>query len=74
MSQFYAEIKGNRGKASRMGTKKSGMWAHIRGWGIGVYINCIHDKETGKDVIHISRTGGSNSPSSRGEITEIKED
>ena len=60
MSRFYAEIQGNRGPASRMGTPQSGMWAHVRGWDIGVKVVCGVDSETGKDIITVFRTGGSN--------------
>ncbi len=63
MSRFYAEIKGNRGQASRMGTEKSGMWAHVRGWHVGVIIECIVN-EDGNDEILIRKTGGSSSGSS----------
>lgn len=59
MSQFYAEVQGNRGAASRMGTKASGMWAHVRGWHVGVRVSCWHDSATGEDVIEIRKTGGS---------------
>ena len=34
MAQFYASIQGNRGEATRMGTKASGIEGHIRGWNI----------------------------------------
>lgn len=35
MARFYAEIQGNRGMVSRMGTETSGMWVHVRGWNRG---------------------------------------
>jgi len=60
MAQFYAEIQGNRGKASRMGTKSSGMWCHIRGWDVGIRIDLEH--VNGRDRLTVSRTGGSHSP------------
>lgn len=59
MAQFYAEIQGSRGLASRMGSKKSGIWAHIRGWNNGVSINGIHDHEEDEDIFEISVTSGS---------------
>jgi len=71
MAQFYAEIKGNRGKASRMGTKSSGMWAHIRGWDIGVSVSCFH--KNGKDHIVVWKTGGSNSSMNEDLLAEIIE-
>jgi len=60
MARFYAEIKGNKSMASRIGTKDSGIWAHIRGWNIGVEIQCYVNEE-GKDCIRVQQTGGSNS-------------
>ncbi len=61
MAQFYAETQGSRGPVTRTGTKQSGMTAHIRGWDVGVRIEC--QNIDGKDVITVYRTGGSNSPS-----------
>lgn len=63
MAQFYAEIKGNRGKATRMGTKESGITGHIRGWHVGVKVVCEQVK--GKDIIRVYRTNGSSDPSSK---------
>jgi hypothetical protein len=59
MARFKADIHGNRGPASRLGTAKSGVRAHIRGWDIGVEIMCTVDSED-NDEISIYRTGGSN--------------
>ena len=64
MAHFYAEIKGNRGEASRMGSKESGIRGHIRGWNVGVEVSCYHDERTGKDVCYVYLTGGSNGSSS----------
>lgn len=63
MSQWYGSMKGSKGEATRQGTKKSGMTAHIRGWDIGVYVNCFVDDEDGKDTISIYKTRGSNNSS-----------
>ena len=59
MAQFYAEIQGNRGAASRTGSKASGMSVHIRGWHVGIRVNCHYDEATGQDVVTVERTGGS---------------
>ncbi len=59
MAQFYASIQGNRGEASRMGTKSSGIEGHIRGWNIGARVVCSHDDKTGKDVVRVYKTSGS---------------
>ena len=58
MSRFYAEIKGNRGKASRQGFTESGMWSHTRGWNRGVQVICHVDSDD-NDVMDIIVTGGS---------------
>ena len=58
MSRFYAEIKGNRGKASRCGFKDSGMWSHTRGWNRGVEVRCYVDSED-NDCIDVYVIGGS---------------
>lgn len=59
MARFYATIQGNRGEASRMGTKKTGIQGHIRGWDIGCKVLLNVDSE-GKDMISIYLTSGSN--------------
>ena len=59
MAQFYASIKGNRGEATRLGTKSSGMQAHIRGWAVGAQVWMTVD-DNGEDVVNIALTGGSN--------------
>ena len=59
MAQFYASIQGNRGEATRMGTKASGIEGHIRGWDIGVDVRCYVDTQ-GRDVVSVRLTGGSN--------------
>lgn len=62
MAQFYAEIQGNRGPASRMGSKDSGITSHVRGWDVGVRV-AIHHVD-GTDYVSVFRTGGSNGHSS----------
>lgn len=59
MSQFYAEIRGNRGPASRTGSKSSGMSSHTRGWHVGCRVECRYDEKTGTDIIYVYRTSGS---------------
>jgi hypothetical protein len=73
MAQFYGEVQGNRGTASRMGGKASGFWAHIRGWGVGVRVDCRYDKESDSDVIRVYRTSGSNGGDSDKLIATIYE-
>lgn len=59
MSRFYADIQGSKGEATRQGTEKSGIHGHIRGWGIGGYIE-MRVNEKGEDVVSIYVTRGSN--------------
>ena len=70
MSQFYAEIQGNRGPASRGGSKASGISAHVRGWEVGVRVQVDH--VGGADVVRVYRTGGSNDPDNQGLLAEFR--
>ena len=68
MSHFYADIQGNRGAATRGGSKDSGICGHIRGWHTGARVDCHHDDDSGKDIVRVYRTGGS---SGRGQTAEL---
>lgn len=57
MAQFLAGIQGQRGEATRLGSKASGIRARINGWNAGVSVNAYH--EDGVDVFEIRQTGGS---------------
>ena len=70
MSRFYAEIKGNRGKASRCGFKDSGMWSHTRGWNRGVEVRGYVDQD-GNDCFNIYVTGGSGGGAPRKHIATV---
>ena len=72
MGHFYGEIQGNRGEATRMGTKSSGFVAHIRGWNVGCRVVCDVD-EDGYDVIDVYKTKGSNDYGSSELISTLKE-
>lgn len=62
MSRFYAEIKGNRGEATRMGSKDSGIFGHIRGWEVGIRVQGVADGENDKFNVYLTAgsTGGQN--------------
>ena len=60
MSYFYGEMQGNKGSVTRGGNKVSGIWCHLRGWNSGIKVSLQNDN--GKDIIIVSKTGGSNSP------------
>ena len=70
MAQFRAVIQGQKGQASRLGGKSSGISASVNGWNIGVSIEALHID--GKDVIRVYKTGGSNNSNSV-LLNEIKE-
>ena len=59
MAHFRGAIQGNRGEASRLGTKSSGICANIDGWTTGVTVNIWYDEEAGVDRVRVQRTGGS---------------
>lgn len=59
MAHFYGEIQGNRGEATRMGTKDSGFRSHIRGWHVGASVNCNHNNSKDRDQVSIYATTGS---------------
>lgn len=64
MAQFYAEIRGSRGEASRLGTKSSGIRGHVRGWNSGASVECRvtteDDTEREIDQTIVAVTSGSN--------------
>lgn len=59
MARFMADIQGNRGPASRLGSARSGMEAHINGWTGGVFVKIYADPTTDKDSVRIALNGGS---------------
>ena len=60
MAHFIGYLQGNRGEASRLGTKASSMDVSGRGWNLGVNVFVYHDERTDEDRVTITLTGGSN--------------
>jgi len=60
MAHFRGTLQGNRGLASRLGTKTSGLTATVRGWEIGVQLEAIYSPSNKNDEINIYVDGGSN--------------
>ena len=52
MSHFYGIIRGNRGNATRCGSKDSGIHATIKSWDNTVYAELRSD-DKGKDFLKI---------------------
>jgi len=57
MAQFQATVSGGRGEASRLGTAKSGIVTHAKGWNSGVEVCGYVEGET--DMFDIYMTTGS---------------
>lgn len=59
MAQFRGTVQGNRGGASRLGSKASGLRTTCNGWQSGVEVVASVNEETGQDEFVIWATGGS---------------
>ena len=55
MSHFYGTIHGNRGEASRCGSKSSGMTTYCASWNGAVKCETYIDDE-GKDCVRVEKT------------------
>lgn len=74
MAHFYGNLQGNRGEATRMGTKDSGFRGHIRGWHIGGSVNCYYNESKDRDEVLIFATRGSNGFNSTSLVKLIETD
>jgi len=73
MARFKGDITGSRGNASRLGDSKSGMSAHVRGWGLGIRIYADTDSDNpDADGFTLYATGGSNNPSESKRIGYVR--
>lgn len=59
MAHFIGSLQGNKGEASRLGSKRSGIRAKAQGWNIGGEVQCFIDDQ-GRDVVRLYVTHGSN--------------
>lgn len=73
MAQYIGEVKGKAGEASRLGSIKSGLCGHMRGWRIGGRVVMEWDQRNERDTVDIVLTGGSNGGSSHGCIRAHKD-
>jgi len=53
MSHFYGVLQGNRGQATRCGTKKSELRVTAASWQGAVEIRLWHDPETDKNMVSV---------------------
>lgn len=64
LAHFYGTTQGNRGEATRCGSKSSGLVSSVNGWEIGGTIEISHDKDNDRDEVEIYITSGSGNGSS----------
>jgi hypothetical protein len=64
MARFFAEVQGQAGIATRIGSARSGIRSHTRGWNLGIAVYGTVDVE-GNDCFGISASRGSHNPSDR---------
>jgi hypothetical protein len=53
MSHFYGVIQGNRGDATRGGSKGSGLTATAASWAGAITVELAHNELTGKDTFSV---------------------
>ena len=59
MAQYRADVKGGRGRVSRLGHKTTGIECWVRGWHTGIEVRGRWDEETQQDIFFVYKTGGS---------------
>ena len=53
MAQFRGTIQGQRGEASRLGTKSSGLRVEAASWSGKIVVELRHDAKSGKDYFEV---------------------
>lgn len=71
MAQFYGEIQGARGRATRMGHKSSGLSVRGAGWDIGANIDLSFDETEKRNVLTVSIDNGNGYGRSDGKIPNL---
>jgi len=56
MSHFYGTVQGNRGEASKCGSKASGIRTYAASWKGAITCWTYIDKETGNDYVRVEMT------------------
>lgn len=54
MSHFYGTLQGNRGEATRCGSKDSGIETYTASWKGAVNVRAWHDETAGIDMVSVS--------------------
>jgi len=55
MAHFYGTLQGNRGEATRMGTKNSGVDTVAASWRGCIRVYLTHNEETGEDEFRVEQ-------------------
>lgn len=59
MAHFRATIVGQKGEASRLGSKRSGLTVTANSWHCGVTVEVEHNRQANEDIFRVYRTLGS---------------
>lgn len=74
MAHFIGYLLGNRGEASRLGTKSSGITASAQGWSIGGRVEVTYDPNSNCDIVRFYKTNGSSEKVHQVLVAEYKEE
>lgn len=53
MAKFYGKLQGNRGQATRCGTKSSGITTVAASWEGAVEVNIWHNSKEDRDMVEV---------------------
>ena len=71
MAHFIGYVQGNRGEASRLGSKDSGIKAQAQGWEMGGVVRLWHYKPYDRDNLTLDYNTGSNGGGSGASILHV---
>ena len=73
MAHFYGGVSGNRGPATRTGTKNSGLQVFANGWNAGVEVSGLAAGDNDRDAFVVRATTGSSNLGKTKEIAEVNQ-
>ena len=74
MAEFRGTVQGNRGEASRLGHKSSGLTTECNTWNFGVRCRAVYNEFTERNEIVVFSTSGSGYGSSDEVIAIVASD
>lgn len=74
MAHFYGTLQGQRGGATRLGGRKSGIETYAAGWGGAIRVTVFEDEDSKTDCFEVSlvpwqSSGGSGQVLAKGELS-----